>query len=178
MHADADRLDERGSTPNKTPNRATNKTTGRLSPKVLAIGAAVVLVVIGATWFIFSDKNKVPELFDDPRDQSGLPPIDADPAETVLDAAAPQPLVTDSELAPVERPQALDGSDKQVGQALPQLPKNLLFWRLQFALGATGHALRWAGGGVELPGEFSPPAGVEELIDMVVGFTAAGMEAP
>jgi AcrR family transcriptional regulator len=65
-----------------------------------------------------------------------------------------------------------------LGQALPQLPKDLLFWRLQFALGATGHALRWAGGGVELPGGFSPPAGVEELIDMVVGFTAAGMEAP
>ena len=62
--------------------------------------------------------------------------------------------------------------------ALPQLPKDLLFWRLQFALGATGHALRWAGGGVELPGGFSPPASVEELIDMVVGFTAAGMEAP
>jgi AcrR family transcriptional regulator len=65
-----------------------------------------------------------------------------------------------------------------LGQALPQLPKNQLFWRLQFALGATGHALRWAGGGVELPGGFSPPASVEELIDMVVGFTAAGMEAP
>jgi AcrR family transcriptional regulator len=63
-------------------------------------------------------------------------------------------------------------------QALPQLPKDLLFWRLQFALGATGHALRWAGGGVELPGGFSPPASIEELIDMVVGFTAAGMEAP
>jgi hypothetical protein len=124
MHADADRLDERGITPNKTPR----KTTGRLSPKVLAIGVAVVLVVIGAAWFIFSDKNKVPELFDDPRDQSGLPPIDADPAETVLDAAAPQPLATDSELAPVQRPQALDGSDKQVGQALQDLSPALLQW--------------------------------------------------
>ncbi|WP_432822935.1 TetR/AcrR family transcriptional regulator [Trichloromonas sp.] len=65
-----------------------------------------------------------------------------------------------------------------LGQALPQLPKQQLFWRLQFSLGATGHALRWAGGGMELPGGVSPPASVEELIDMVVGFTAAGMEAP
>jgi len=63
-------------------------------------------------------------------------------------------------------------------QALPHLPKDLLFWRLQFALGATAHALRWAGGGIELPGGIKPPSSVEELIDMVVGFTAAGMEAP
>ncbi len=65
-----------------------------------------------------------------------------------------------------------------LGQALPQLPRNQLFWRLQFALGATGHALRWAGGGLELPGGFTQPPSVEELIDMVVGFSAAGMEAP
>ena len=65
-----------------------------------------------------------------------------------------------------------------LGRALPTLPKDLLFWRLQFALGATGHALRWAGGGLEVPGGFSPPSNVEDLIDMVVGFVAAGMEAP
>ncbi|MEJ2200327.1 MAG: hypothetical protein P8X63_04840, partial [Desulfuromonadaceae bacterium] len=65
-----------------------------------------------------------------------------------------------------------------LAQALPRLSRDQLFWRLQFALGATGHALRWAGGGIELPGDFKPPARIEDLIDMVVGFASAGMEAP
>lgn len=61
--------------------------------------------------------------------------------------------------------------------ALPQVPAQHLFWRLQFALAATGHALRWVGGGLNLPGGFEPPAQVEEMINMVVGFATAGMEA-
>ncbi len=70
-------------------------------------------------------------------------------------------------------------------EALPHLDPGVVFWRVNFALGAVGHALRWAGGlGRELGSTAAAPPGVDlvpdtaTLVDQLVAFIAAGLEAP
>lgn len=63
-------------------------------------------------------------------------------------------------------------------QGLPELDRSLLFWRLQFALGAMGHVMCRAGRFQSLPDGIEPPQDTEALIRMFLDFVTAGMEAP
>ncbi len=69
-------------------------------------------------------------------------------------------------------------------EALPHLDPGVVFWRVNSALGAMGHTLRWTGGlGAEigrssLPPGVDPSPGTETQTDRLVAFIAAGMEAP
>lgn len=66
-------------------------------------------------------------------------------------------------------------------QSLPRQNVSTLFWRLQFALGAMGHTLCWAGQMQSLTGlpegvDSAPDTGT--LSDMLLSFLLGGMEAP
>lgn len=66
-----------------------------------------------------------------------------------------------------------------LGEALPELDEKILFWRLQFVLGAMGHTMCWAGRFGELPEELPAPAeDSETLVRMLLDFLTAGLEAP
>lgn len=68
---------------------------------------------------------------------------------------------------------------RMLQEALPALDEKLLFWRLQFAVGAMGHTMCWAGRFAELPEELAaPPCDTEDLIEMLLAFVVAGMEVP
>jgi len=62
-------------------------------------------------------------------------------------------------------------------QALPDLSRSLLFWRVHFAIGSLSHLMRCNEQGVKLPPGVDASADVEELIEMVLDFTTAGLEA-
>ncbi|MEC4676459.1 MAG: TetR family transcriptional regulator [Nitrospirota bacterium] len=61
--------------------------------------------------------------------------------------------------------------------ALPELPENLLYWRLHFALGALAHTMHISGCDKFLPVGFSDGCGTESLLSMLIPFVTAGMEA-
>lgn len=68
-----------------------------------------------------------------------------------------------------------------LSQSMPALDPNILFWRLQFALGAMGHTLCWEGqmqSLTGLPDSVDPAPKTENLSDMLLSFICAGMEAP
>nr|WP_246325244.1 TetR family transcriptional regulator [Dissulfurirhabdus thermomarina] len=65
-----------------------------------------------------------------------------------------------------------------LSEALPHLPPGVLYWRILFFLGAmniTFHA--WTTLPL-VPEGVRPPTGADELVEILLDFAAAGMEAP
>jgi len=60
--------------------------------------------------------------------------------------------------------------------ALPQLSPSLLYWRIHFSVGALSHLMRCNEQGVHLPPGIEPITDVEELIELLLDFTTAGLE--
>lgn len=60
-------------------------------------------------------------------------------------------------------------------QSLPNLEPDKVFWRLQFALGSTTHAMRVLGKLDLLPEGLSRDVDVDELIDELLDFVTAGV---
>lgn len=65
-----------------------------------------------------------------------------------------------------------------LGEALPSLAPEVLFWRLHFALGALSHTLCLAGRIKLLPPGVDPPTDAASMTDLILAFITAGMEAP
>jgi len=63
-------------------------------------------------------------------------------------------------------------------EALPELSPDIVFWRLQFAIGAMGHTICMAGKNYSLPEGITPAGDVESLTGMLLDFVTAGMERP
>jgi len=61
-------------------------------------------------------------------------------------------------------------------RALPGQNRELLFWRLQFALGAISHTLCWMGRFPALAQGLEPPQDAATLTDWLLDFITAGME--
>lgn len=64
-----------------------------------------------------------------------------------------------------------------LGEAIPQLPREVLFWRLHFALGALSHTICLAGRIKLLPPGIDPPSDAATMTDLLLTFITAGMEA-
>lgn len=63
-----------------------------------------------------------------------------------------------------------------LGEALPHIPKGILFWRLQFSLGTMSHTLHMLDQSRMFPEGVVPVYDVESMTDMIVSFVTAGME--
>jgi AcrR family transcriptional regulator len=64
-----------------------------------------------------------------------------------------------------------------LAEALPQLPRSILFWRLHFMLGAMSHTMCLAGRFQIIPPGVSPDADGASLTLQILDFLTAGMEA-
>ncbi|MBE0598027.1 MAG: CerR family C-terminal domain-containing protein [Desulfuromonadales bacterium] len=64
-----------------------------------------------------------------------------------------------------------------LAEALPQLSRSDLFWRLHFALGALSHTMCLAGRFQIVPPGVTPAADAASLTSQVLDFLTAGMEA-
>lgn len=98
-----------------------------LKPRDALLAGGATLLIGGGAWFALhgSDKSALmPDISE--MKASTHTSVDADASDA--DAQAPKPLITDGELAPVERPPALDGSDAQVVAALQEMSPPLLKW--------------------------------------------------
>ena len=63
-------------------------------------------------------------------------------------------------------------------RALPHVPKDVLFWRVQFALGAMGHSL-WAIGRVKMvPEGVDASISRDRLLELWLDFCTEGLENP
>lgn len=65
-----------------------------------------------------------------------------------------------------------------LAEALPQLSRSALFWRLHFALGAMSHTMCLAGRFQIVPPGVTPAADAASLTAQLLDFLTAGMEAP
>ncbi|MEA2064588.1 MAG: TetR/AcrR family transcriptional regulator [Gemmatimonadota bacterium] len=63
-------------------------------------------------------------------------------------------------------------------QVLPDIPKDVVFHRMMFAVGAMGKAFWHAANPEHLPKDFLTINDKDTLIDMLIPFITAGMEAP
>ena len=63
-------------------------------------------------------------------------------------------------------------------KALPDLSADLVFWRLQFALGSMSHILRMTGKWQSFPEDISPDSDTELMTRRIMDFITSGMEAP
>ncbi|HEB75513.1 MAG TPA: TetR/AcrR family transcriptional regulator [Nitrospirae bacterium] len=64
-------------------------------------------------------------------------------------------------------------------EALPEVPPDAVFWRLQFALGAMSHVISMAGKtNLPLPDGVTPVGDVESLTALLIDFVSTGMERP
>jgi len=61
-------------------------------------------------------------------------------------------------------------------EALPQIPAGVLFWRLQFSIGAMSHTLHMLEQSKMFPEGVVPVYDVDPMTDMIVSFVTAGME--
>jgi len=61
--------------------------------------------------------------------------------------------------------------------ALPDLPRSVLYWRVHFAIGALSHLMRCNEQDVSHPEGVNPLIDAEALIELVLDFTIAGLEA-
>jgi len=62
-----------------------------------------------------------------------------------------------------------------VEQALPDLDRKALFWRLQFAIGSTTHTMRLYGKLHQLQNTKSEPPSIEELLEQLLEFICKGV---
>ena len=60
--------------------------------------------------------------------------------------------------------------------ALPHVPYRVLYWRLQFALGAFSHVMRTARDPIFMPDDLKPEEDIGSIIDVLIPFLTAGME--
>jgi AcrR family transcriptional regulator len=63
-----------------------------------------------------------------------------------------------------------------ISEALPSIPQNLLFWRLQFSLGAMAHTMSGCGDLMLGPLSIGTISDTDLLVTMLVSFVTAGME--
>jgi AcrR family transcriptional regulator len=61
-------------------------------------------------------------------------------------------------------------------EALPHIPKGILFWRLQFSIGTMSHTLHMLDQSRMFPEGVVPVYDVESMTEMIVSFVTAGME--
>ena len=61
-------------------------------------------------------------------------------------------------------------------EALPHIPKGVLFWRLQFSIGTMSHTMHMLDQSRMFPEGVVPVYDVESMTDMIVSFVTAGME--
>lgn len=65
-----------------------------------------------------------------------------------------------------------------LGEALPAIPKNVLFWRLHFTLGAMTHTMHMVDKCTIAPEGFDPREDIEALPEMILSFVEHGLKAP
>ncbi len=63
-------------------------------------------------------------------------------------------------------------------RALPKLPREAVFWRLQFVVGAMGHLICDTQRFKTISGGLCDPADTETALEHLITFLAAGMRAP
>jgi AcrR family transcriptional regulator len=63
-------------------------------------------------------------------------------------------------------------------QALPGIPRQLLFWRMHFAIGSLSHLMRCNDQSPVMPEGVTKEIDVAVLTDMLIDYTLAGLEAP
>jgi Tetracyclin repressor-like, C-terminal domain len=63
-------------------------------------------------------------------------------------------------------------------RALPRLPEQALFWRMSFIGGALHHALLICGKTSLMPAGMHKRSNMEELIQRLIVFAAAGLRVP
>lgn len=63
-------------------------------------------------------------------------------------------------------------------QALPGVPRQLLFWRMHFAVGSLSHLMRCNDQSPVMPEGVSADVDVALLTDLLIDYTLAGLEAP
>ena len=64
-----------------------------------------------------------------------------------------------------------------LAEAAPHIPRDVLFWRISFAIGAISHTMLSFGRCVFIPAGVEPEPDARALVEMLVPFVAAGMEA-
>ncbi len=64
-----------------------------------------------------------------------------------------------------------------LSEALPSIPQNVLFWRLQFSLGAMAHTMHGCGDLMPETLNIETKMDTDLLVSMIVSFVTAGMEA-
>lgn len=62
--------------------------------------------------------------------------------------------------------------------ALPELPKDVLMWRIQFVIGAMGHLMCDPNNLRDVSGGLCDPADIETAVREMVRFLSAGLRAP
>lgn len=65
-----------------------------------------------------------------------------------------------------------------LAEALPEMPKDLLFWRLHFTMGAMSHTMCLRDKVRLAPAGIDAACDTDRLIEMLMAFLTAGMEAP
>jgi AcrR family transcriptional regulator len=63
-------------------------------------------------------------------------------------------------------------------KALPDLPENVVWWRLNFAIGALAQSMRLCGGQLPTPDFFPAADDADMVVDLLVSFLTSGMAAP
>lgn len=63
-------------------------------------------------------------------------------------------------------------------EALPDLPEDVLFWRLHFTIGALGHAMRMFANCIFVPDEIAFVGDASAMTDMLLAFVTGGINAP
>jgi AcrR family transcriptional regulator len=64
-----------------------------------------------------------------------------------------------------------------LAEALPQIPKDVLYWRLNFVIGALSHTMRSVGK-CPMPMTEAVAQSPKDLVKLLMPFLTAGMEAP
>lgn len=67
---------------------------------------------------------------------------------------------------------------EMLGEALPQFPREDIFWRYQFVIGALARTMRIYKNPKFESLNVTPEADVDSLIDSLISFAVAGMETP
>ena len=61
-------------------------------------------------------------------------------------------------------------------QAMPELPKSTIYWRLHFVLGSLIHTMKMTKKPLQVPPEIVPDENPEQLSNLLINFVSAGMD--
>ena len=64
-----------------------------------------------------------------------------------------------------------------LAKALPKMPADVLYWRLNFVIGALSHTLRCIDK-CPMPLNSAEPRNAKQLVELLLPFVGGGMEAP